>query len=71
MRRLSQRIYPCITRRSKSSLAGNCSLMTVPLTFGQPHAGADIAPKQLISAGLIKQLKRLGTIRITTKLFMY
>ena len=55
-----QRMYPSIIYRRALSSAVNCSLMTVPLTFGQPHAGADMAPIQLINSGLLKQLKRLG-----------
>ena len=55
-----QRMYPSVIYRRALSSAINCSLMTVPLTFGQPHAGADIAPIQLINSGLLKQLKRLG-----------
>ena len=57
----SQKIYPRFVRAMSSS-ATNCSLVTVPLTFGQPHAGADIAPIQLINSGLLKQLKNLGMI---------
>lgn len=61
----TQRIYSRVARAMSSS-AGNCSLVTVPLTFGQPHAGADIAPIQLINSGLLKQLKGLGLIYLST-----